>query len=67
MGAMWTIVIAAFPIVSGLAWFIGLACAVRMVASALIRNSAWIDLGAGVIFLIIGVIMAVEGVAGIVG
>ncbi|AEX47668.1 putative secreted protein [Corynebacterium diphtheriae BH8] len=39
----------------------------RMVASALICNSAWIDLGAGVIFLIIGVIMAVEGVAGIVG
>lgn len=39
----------------------------RVVASDLMRNSAWIDLGAGVIFLAIGVIMAVEGVAGIVG
>lgn len=66
MGTMWTIVIAVFLIVSGLVWFIGLACAVRVVASALMRNSAWIDLGAGVIFLVIGVIMAIEGVAGIV-
>ncbi|MEL6051730.1 LysE family transporter [Corynebacterium rouxii] len=66
MGTMWTIAIAAFLIVSGLAWFIGLACVVRVAASALMSNSAWIDLGAGVIFLAVGVIMAIEGVARIV-
>lgn len=65
MSAGWTVGIAAFLVVTGLAWFIGFAVAVRALAEKIIRNGAVIDIAAGVIFLVIAAVMAAEGARGL--
>lgn len=65
MSAGWTVGIAAFLVVTGLAWFIGFAVAVRALAEKIIRNGAVIDIAACVIFLVIAAVMAAEGARGL--
>nr|WP_227659104.1 MULTISPECIES: LysE family translocator [unclassified Corynebacterium] len=62
MGAHWTLIVAAVLIVVGLAWFVGFALAVRTLSARIARNGAVIDAATGVIFLLLALYMAVEGV-----
>lgn len=67
MGLGFSALLAVVMIVIGLAWFIGVALAVRGLASKLLRNSALIDIAAGVVFLLLGAVMVYEGAAGFLG
>lgn len=60
----WNLVIAGVLILTGLAWFIGFAVAVRTMARAIVRNGALIDLIAGLIFIAIACVMIYEGIGG---
>lgn len=67
MGIGASVLVALVLIVVGVAWFVGVALAVRGLAARILANSAIIDIAAGVIFLALGGYMVVEGVAGLLG
>lgn len=67
MGIGASVLVALVLIVVGVAWFVGVALAVRGLAAKILANSAIIDIVAGVIFLALGGYMVVEGVAGLLG
>ena len=41
--------------------FVGVALATRAVAKWMAKNSAWVDIVSGVVFLLLGVIILFEG------
>lgn len=61
MSLGWTFLIAAIMLVMALAWFTGFALLVRAGARFVAKQSANIDILAGVIFSVLGVVMIVEG------
>ncbi|MBP3088333.1 LysE family translocator [Corynebacterium sp. sy017] len=65
MNIGWTIGIALFLIVVGCIWFIGFAIAVRAFARRIIASGSFIDIAAGIIFLLIGLYMVYEGTSAI--
>lgn len=67
MGIGASMLVALVLIVVGVAWFVGVALAVRGLAAKILANSAIIDIVAGVIFLALGGYMVVAGVAGLLG
>lgn len=66
MGWEWMVAIAATLIVTGLAWFVGFAMAVRALAKPIARYGYLIDLATGVLFCAIAVWMLWEGLTGLV-
>ncbi|MGP6175642.1 LysE family translocator [Corynebacterium sp. A21] len=64
MGVAVSALIAMLLIIIGIAWFVGVALAIRSVAKMLLRNSALIDIIAGIIFILLGAFMVYEGIAG---
>ena len=60
------VAIAATLIVTGLAWFVGFAMAVRALAKPIARYGYLIDLATGVLFCAIAVWMLWEGLTGLV-
>ena len=66
MGWGWMVAIAATLIVTGLAWFVGFAMAVRALAKPIARYGYLIDLATGVLFCAIAVWMLWEGLTGLV-
>lgn len=65
MGAGWAAVIAVVLILTGVAWFVGFALAVRLLAAKLVRNAAAIDIVTGVIFVALALFMLYEGLVGV--
>ena len=65
MGLGWSVFIAIFLILTGVAWFVGFAVVVRSFAARITRNAAVIDLLTGVIFMALGMFMVWQGVVGI--
>lgn len=65
MGLGASVLVAVVLIVVGVAWFVGVALAVRGLAAKVLANSAIIDIAAGVIFLLLGAYMVVEGTLGL--
>ena len=65
MGWQWMVAIAATLIITGLAWFVGFALAVRALARPIQQHGWAIDLVTGVIFIVIAVWMLIEGLAGL--
>lgn len=66
MGWGWMVALAATLIVTGLAWFVGFAMAVRALAKPIARYGYLIDLATGVLFCAIAVWMLWEGLTGLV-
>lgn len=66
MGWGWMVAIAATLIVTGLAWFVGFAMAVRALAKPIERYGYLIDLATGLLFCAIAVWMLWEGLTGLV-
>lgn len=66
MGWEWMVAIAATLIVTGLAWFVGFAMAVRALAKPIERYGYLIDLATGLLFCAIAVWMLWEGLTGLV-
>lgn len=66
MGFGISALLAAVLIVIGVVWFVGVALAVRGLATRLLRNSALIDIIAGVIFLLLAAFMIYEGLVGLI-
>lgn len=64
MGVGVSALIAVVLIIIGIAWFVGVAMAIRSLAKMLVKNSALIDIAAGVIFLLLGAFMVYEGITG---
>lgn len=67
MGAVWMAVVALVLILIGLIWFTGFAALIRAVARPLDKWGFLVDIVAGVIFILLGVWMVVEGLMGILG
>lgn len=65
MGVGWSVFLAVFLILTGVAWFVGFAVLVRSFAARITRNAAVIDLFTGVIFIALGMFMVWQGVVGI--
>ncbi|QYH18959.1 LysE family translocator [Corynebacterium aquatimens] len=65
MGWGWMVAIAVTLIITGIAWFVGFAIAVRALAKPIQRYSWAIDAFAGVVFIAIALWMLVEGIQGI--
>ena len=65
MGWQWMVAIAATLIITGLAWFVGFALAVRALARPIQQHGWAIDLVTGLIFIAIAVWMLIEGLAGL--
>lgn len=65
MGVGWAGAIAVLMIVTGVAFFVGFALTVHLLAAKLVRNAAAIDLVSGVIFVALALFMLYEGVLGV--
>lgn len=63
MGWQWMVAIAVTLILTGLAWFVGFAVAVRALAAPIQRYGYAIDIVTGVIFVAIGVWMVFTGLS----
>lgn len=61
----WTALVGILLILTGIAWFAGLALAVRAVAARLLRSWWLLDALAGTAFLLIALVMLIEGVRGL--
>lgn len=61
MSLGWTFIIAAIMLIMALAWFVGFALLVRAGARFVAKQSANIDILAGVIFGLLGAVMVLEG------
>lgn len=61
MGAWVSAMIAAVLIVTGLAWFIGVALVVQRAAGMLQRRAYVIELASGAVFVILGLVMVYGG------
>ncbi|QGU06152.1 Threonine efflux protein [Corynebacterium occultum] len=64
MGLGASALVAVLLILIGVAWFVGVALAVGSLAKSLLRNSALLDIIAGIIFMLLAAFMIYEGVAG---
>lgn len=65
MGAGWALAIAVMLIVTGVAWFVGFALGVRLLAVKLVRNAAVIDIVTGVVFIALALFMLYGGILGV--
>ena len=61
MGIGANLMVGAVLILEGLVLFVGVALATRAVAKWMAKNSAWVDIFSGVVFLLLGVIILFEG------
>ncbi|WP_408927996.1 LysE family translocator [Corynebacterium tuberculostearicum] len=61
MSAAWTIAVAAILLVMSLVWFSTFALIVRAASRWIAHHSAAIDIVSGLIFAVLGLVMAVEG------
>ncbi|RNE48198.1 LysE family translocator [Corynebacterium alimapuense] len=65
MDVAWSVAVALILIVTGIAWFVGFALAVGVLASKIVRNAAVIDLITGVVFILLALVMIWEGLQGL--
>lgn len=65
MGWEWMVAIAVTLVITGVAWFVGFAAAVRALARPIQRYEAAIDAATGAIFIAIAAWMLTEGVRGL--
>ena len=66
MSALWTVAVGLILLAISFAWFGGFSLVVRTAARWLARHGNWLDIVAGMIFTIFGLVMLVEGVMGLV-
>ena len=65
MGAGWALATAVMLIITGVAWFVGFAFGVRLLAVKLVRNAAVIDIVTGVVFIALALFMLYGGLVGV--
>nr|WP_304503731.1 LysE family translocator [Corynebacterium lemuris] len=65
MGTGWALAIAVILIITGVAWFVGFALGVRLLAVNLVRNASVIDIVSGVVFIALALFMLCEGIMGV--
>lgn len=66
MSALWTVAVGIILLAISFVWFGGFSLVVRTAARWLARHGNWLDIVAGIIFTIFGLVMLVEGVMGLV-
>ena len=67
MSTTWTVVVAVILLVMSLMWFSTFALIVRAASCWIAHHSAAIDIVSGLIFAVLGLVMAVEGVIELFG
>ena len=66
MGIVANLLVGAVLILESLVLFVGVALSTRAVSKWMAKNSAWVDIVSGVVFLLLGVIILFEGVRGLI-
>ena len=66
MGIGANLMVGAVLILESLVLFVGVALSTRAVSKWMAKNSAWVDIVSGVVFLLLGVIILFEGVRGLI-
>ncbi|MDK4268899.1 MULTISPECIES: LysE family translocator [Corynebacterium] len=66
MGVGGNVVVAAVLILESLVLFVGVGLSTRAVSKWMAKNSAWVDIVSGIVFLLLGVIILFEGIRGLI-
>lgn len=66
MGVSGNVVVAAVLILESLVLFVGVGLSTRAVSKWMAKNSAWVDIVSGIVFLLLGVIILFEGIRGLI-
>ena len=66
MGIGANLMVGAVLILESLVLFVGVALSTRAVSKWMAKNSAWVDIVSGAVFLLLGVIILFEGVRGLI-
>lgn len=62
MSVAWTFAVGIILLVLSTAWFVLVSLIVRSFSTWLVKYSPWIDIAAGVIFVLLGIVMVYEGI-----
>ena len=66
MGVGGNVVVAAVLVLESLVLFVGVGLSTRAVSKWMAKNSAWVDIVSGIVFLLLGVVILFEGIRGLI-